>query len=483
MARPEPADGRRTIVIIGGGFSGAMTAAQILRGANQIGSSVHVMLVERRGTVGEGLAYATREPMHLLNVPAAKMSAWPDRPDDFVTWAQQRDTNVLPGDFLPRQWYGTYVHETLLATATEASRSAKLSIISDEVLGVRRHAEGGWVAELQQAVPLRAEAVVLAIGHRAPSDPIGANWEGPRTRFIGDPWLPSAVATIRPSEAVVVLGSGLTALDAVLSLAVRKHAARITLVSRNGLLPQRHAVTPVPPADLQGLVETLTALPSKVRARALLCDLRRMTRSLGAEGLDWRSVIDGLRPHTARLWQGMPVAERRRFLSRLRPFWETHRHRMAPPAAERLDAMLECGELKIWAGRVISVKAGETEVRVTVKPRGIEEHHELSAAWVINCTGPMPANRPESNPVIGSLLTQGQLCLDELALGVETTAAGNAIASGGAEVPDMFVVGTLRKPAVWESTAVPELRGQAATVAERILDRLMFSSQTEAMGF
>jgi uncharacterized NAD(P)/FAD-binding protein YdhS len=113
----------------------------------------------------------------------------------------------------------------------------------------------------------------------------------------------------------------------------------------------------------------------------------------------------------------------------------------------------------------------------------MEEQRELSAAWVINCTGPMPANRPESNPVIGSLLSQGQLCLDELALGIETTTAGNAIASGGAEVPNMFVVGTLRKPAVWESTAVPELRGQAATVAERILDRLRFSGQTEATGF
>jgi uncharacterized NAD(P)/FAD-binding protein YdhS len=142
--------------------------------------------------------------------------------------------------------------------------------------------------------------------------------------------------------------------------------------------------------------------------------------------------------------------------------------------------MLDRGDVRMIAGRVVSVREDRNKVRVFVRLRGTGQQIELAAGWVINCTGPMPSNSPQSNPVIGSLLVQGQLCLDELALGVETTAAGNAIAADGAEVPDMFVVGTLRKPAFWESTAVPELRGQAATVAERVLDRLMRHTQTPA---
>lgn len=492
ILRPEPlAEKQRTIsknpeprvVIVGGGFSGSMTAAQILRRAGQPGADtpLQVVLVERRGAVGEGLAYATREPAHLLNVPAGRMSGWPDRPDDFVQWAGQRYGNVAPADFLPRQWYGEYVRDSLLASADDAAETAKLSVVFDEVRRVARHPKGGWLVHLERGASLHADAVVLAIGHRPPSDPIGSKWLGPRTRFISDPWRPFAMNQIEPDEAVVVLGSGLTAVDAVLSIAARGRCGQITLVSRNGLLPQAHAATPVTPVDLRGLADGLIAAPGGVRARTLLWEVRRTVRALGAQGVDWRAVVDGLRPHIARLWQAMPTAERRRFISRVRPFWEIHRHRMALPVAERFAAMLDRGEVRICAGRVISVEANEKDVHVIFRPRGTDRRKELQASWVINCTGPMPSNRPESNPVIGSLLVQGQLSTDELALGLKTSPAGNAIAADGREVPGIFIVGTLRKPDLWESTAVPELRGQAETAAERILDLLTVLRQAKPL--
>jgi uncharacterized NAD(P)/FAD-binding protein YdhS len=465
-----------TVVIVGGGFSGSMTAAQIL---HRTGAPVHVSLIERRGTVGDGLAYATREPVHLLNVPAGRMSAWPDRPDDFLEWALQRYGNVLATDFVPRQWYGKYIRETLLAA--DAGDPARLSIIFDEVRRVARHPSGGWIIHLERGSSMRADAVVLAIGHRPPSDPIGRKWIGPRTRLIADPWRPFAMNAISPDEAVVVLGSGLTAVDAALSLASQPRSAEIAFVSRNGLLPQAHAETPLPPADMEPLVSKLIVESGGVRARTLLQQFRRTVQALAEQGIDWRSVVDGLRPHTARLWQAMPATERRRFLSRLRAFWEVHRHRMSFPVARRFQMMLNHRDVRMIAGRVVSVREEGNNVRVFVRLRGTGLQIELSAGWVVNCTGPMPSNSPDSNPVIGSLLVQGQLCLDELALGVETTATGNAIAADGVEVPDMFVVGTLRKPAFWESTAVPELRGQAATVAEQVLDRLKLHSQTDGL--
>ena len=131
--RPEPPgeesttgpDRTPTVVVVGGGFSGTMAAAQTLRRASQAGLDVKVVLVERRGAIGEGVAYSTREPVHLLNVPAGRMSAWPDRPDDFVRWASRRYGEVRPTDYLPRQWYGEYVRESLLSTAEEAGDSGE----------------------------------------------------------------------------------------------------------------------------------------------------------------------------------------------------------------------------------------------------------------------------------------------------------------------------------------------------------------------
>ncbi|MCI0467972.1 MAG: FAD/NAD(P)-binding protein, partial [Beijerinckiaceae bacterium] len=320
------ADSLPTVVIVGGGFSGSMTAAQILRRAGRAGVPVNVALVERRGTAGEGVAYATRDPAHLLNVRAGSMSAWPDQPEDFVEWAGERYGNVRPGDFLPRQWYGEYIRDTLIASAAGASKTAAFSAVFDEARRVSSHPGGGWLVHLERGSSLRADALVLAIGHRPPSDPFGTKWIGPRSRYIADPWRPCALSCIRPNEPVVVIGSGLTAVDAVLSLASRPRSAGITLISRNGLLPQAHAAAQAPPADLQPLVARLLSAPGGMRVRALLQELRRTARDDGAQRSDWRGIIDGLRPHTARLWQAMSLSERRRFLSRLRPYWEIHRH-------------------------------------------------------------------------------------------------------------------------------------------------------------
>jgi uncharacterized NAD(P)/FAD-binding protein YdhS len=470
---PETPAPPRTVVVVGGGFSGSMAAAQLLRSAAQAGLPLEVALVERKGAIGEGVAYGTREPAHLLNVTAGRMSAWPDRPDDFVQWASRRSGDgVSPKDFLPRQWYGEYVRETLLATARQSGQAAKLAVLFDEVRRAARHPAGGWMVHLARGASIRAEAVVLALGHRPPDDPIRRQWSGPRTRLITDPWRPFAMNVVEPDEPVVILGSGLTAVDAVLSLTRQPRQAPITLVSRRGLLPQPHADTPLPPVDMQPLVRDLVATPGGLRASTLLRKVKRLAGKVAGTGGDWRSVVDSLRPHTETLWQALSVAERQRFLSQVRPFWEVHRHRMAPAIAARFRTLLDSGAVRLVAGRVESARAEGDRVRLVLRERLKDRSIPMEAAWVVNCTGPMPSNSVESNPAVGSLIVQGLLLPDELSLGVETTSEGNAVTANGEKVSDLFVVGTLRKPASWESTAVPELRNQAAAVAGRVLGLL-----------
>ncbi|HXY34294.1 MAG TPA: FAD/NAD(P)-binding protein [Planctomycetaceae bacterium] len=457
------------IVIVGGGFCGVMTAAQILRDAARSGLGVNVVVVERQGAIGEGLAYGTRDLTHLLNVPAGRMSAWPDRPDDFVAWASRRLGPVAKSDFLPRQWYGEYVRESLLKTAQEAGPNARLNVIYDEVRRIARHPQRGWMVHFARGASRPAEAIVLAIGHRPPPDPIGRLWTGSRNRFIADPWRPFATNVVAADEPVVILGSGLTAVDAVLSLSQEPRQAPITLISRHGLLPQPHAQSPVPPADLQGIVDELLAAAGGVTMKTLFRAVRRRVRAGIEIGQDWRSIVDGLRPHTARLWQAMPTPERRRFLTELRPYWEVHRHRMAVGVAEQFKRMLDSGAVRIVTGQVASAHAEDDSVRLYVRERGDDRLLELHTAWVVNCTGPTASNSAESNPAIASLLVHGLVRPDELELGLETTADGNAIDVTGAIATDLFVVGTLRKPGCWESTAVLELRTQAQIVAERAL--------------
>jgi uncharacterized NAD(P)/FAD-binding protein YdhS len=168
----------------------------------------------------------------------------------------------------------------------------------------------------------------------------------------------------------------------------------------------------------------------------------------------------------------MSTAERQRFLTRLRPFWEVHRHRMATNVAEPFRALVDRGEVRVVAGRIESARAEDDVVKLAMRRRGCERPVECETSWVINCTGPVPSNSVESNPVIGSLLLSGVLRPDELSLGIDTTPEGQAIDADGRAVPDLLLVGTLRKSGDWESTAVPELRAQAAAAADKVLGLL-----------
>ena len=274
---------------------------------------------------------------------------------------------------------------------------------------------------------------------------------------------------LAPDEAVVILGSGLTAVDTVLSLSRQPRRAPIWLVSRRGLVPQTHASSPVAPVDLRLMLESLRAAPGGLRLDALLRAMRAKLREVRAEGGDWRGVVDGVRPHTATIWGALSLADRRRFLGSVRPYWEVHRHRMAPGVAERFGALVQEGRVRIVAGSVAAAQADDDGVRLYVRERGADRLVELRAGVVINCTGPAASNSAESNPAIGSLLVHGWVRPDILSLGLETTRDGVVVDAHGVVAADLFVVGTLRKFAVWESTAVPELRVQAEQVGARVV--------------
>lgn len=466
-AEPSMSNNQPTVVIVGGGFSGAATAAQLLRRSNLARFPLNVILVERQGAIGEGVAYGTHDPLHLLNVPSGRMSAWPDAPDDFANWIASRYGVHDRAAFVRRKWYGEYVRETLLKAAHEVGGTAKLTVLFDEVRRISRRPDKGWLVSYAKSVSTTCNAVVLAIGHRSPTDPIGRNWAGPRVRYISDPWLPFVTNAIAAHDPVVILGSGLTAVDTVLSLSHTPRTAPIWLLSRRGLMPQMHSGVPAPAFNFESLMAEWTSKP--LRINDLLKAIRKQIKSIVASGGDWRTAIDGLRPHTSKIWQSLSFADRRRFLTHLRPFWEIHRHRTAVDVANRFRDLIAKGLVKVIAGRVSAAQSDEKGVRLFVRERGEERSLEINAGWVMNCTGPSASNSAESNPVIGSLLVHDWAAADPLSLGLESNSEGNVLDAKGDPTPNLFVVGTLRKPNLWESTAVPELRVQAGNVAESIL--------------
>ncbi len=445
---------------MGGGASGTLLAAQLLRTAR---GPLRVALLEKSGRVGPGLAYSTESASHLLNVPAGRMSAFPDDPEHFLRWVRRFEPATGPGDFVQRRRYGRYLEAVLREAREGAAPGVHLEPLVGEVVSISQADEAHQV-ELVDGTVLEARKVVLAVGNALPADlPVEDGDLYIDSRYVRSPWAEGALRHIRPHHSVMLIGTGLTMVDTVLSLAERGHEGRIHALSRHGLLPHVHR----PGVMASKAVD----ISEPRRVRAILGALRREARSAG-EGADWRGVMDALRPQTASLWRDLPEPERRRFLRHLRAFWDVHRHRMAPEVGETLAQLRRVGLLRLHAARVRGFRVTDVEwVTVRVRPRGWTDEAMFRVHHVINCTGP-DASIARGHPLLRGLLEARLAQPDALGLGLATDADGALLDAEGRSSEGLFTLGPLRRGDLWESTAVPEIRVQAQALSRLLLERL-----------
>jgi uncharacterized NAD(P)/FAD-binding protein YdhS len=446
-----------SIVIIGGGASGTLTAAHLL--SDRRTGHRDITLIERGAWVQRGIAYRTTCPAHLLNVPAANMSAFPDDPTHFLTWASRRVPGTTPGSFLPRQLFGDYLSCVLTQAEHAARPHAHLRRMAGEVIDVIPRVEDAVVV-LADGRRLEADAVVLALGTFPPAPPPGApaRFLSDR-RYVADPWAPDAFGHLDADAEVLLIGTGLTAVDVALALRERGHRGRMHAISRRGLLPRAH---------LPGLPAAQPWLPTAVTTRGMLAELRNQVRSVESDGGDWRQVIDSLRGATPHLWARLSDDERRRFARHAARYWDAHRHRMAPAVAHEMTLLQWSGQLSVSAGRLSGFAAAADHLRVQ-----IGRHHAtetISVGGVINCTGPQTDVRAVGDPLLNRLMERASVRPDGLQLGLDTTVEGEVTDRSGSVSGVLWTVGALRKGQAWESTAIPEIRQQTSSLARRLGD-------------
>lgn len=420
------------IVIVGAGFSGTMLAVHLAA------AGVRVTLVDRPDRVAGGLAYATCAPEHVLNVRAGNMSAFPDAPDHFARWLEARGEGDA-GTFAGRRVYRRYLAETLDA-------APGIDIVDGEAVSVQ--ADG---VKLATGASLTADAVVIALGNLPPA-PIAAFDQ--TADYANDPWHPDGRATIARLAAqdgdVLAVGTGLTMIDTVLSLDAQGFAGRIVATSRRGLLPRAHAAHAVPKL----------APPVHRRPIALLRWVRRH-----AAHHDWRGVVDALRPITADIWRSWSAADKASFMRHLRPWWDVHRHRIAPHVAARMDGLIAHGRLVVRAGRIEAVDGQ----RVALRTRGETVAEPLQVAGVVNCTGPQGDIRRSAHGLIRDLLASGAARTDTFGLGLDIDEDCRVLGDVGVS---LYAIGPMTRGAYWEIVAVPDIRVQAARLAGVIANDL-----------
>ncbi len=426
------------MAIVGGGFSGAMLAARLAE------RGVASTLINRTADFGLGVAYSTPFDGHLLNVRTARMSALADQPDHFVRWLEANHPAFAdPDGFAPRVIFGRYVQARL--ETVEAAHPGLITRVVGEVSAI---APDG--VALLDGRRIAAGAVVLATGNPAPRTAASDAVE----TVIGDPWAAGTLDRIGRDDDVVIIGTGLTMVDMLLMVEARGWVGRATALSRRGLLPRAHADQPDPPTS-----PTPALLNGPLSRR--LGEARRLSRTTV-----WREVMEGLRPITADLWCEADIKTRGRIVRHLRPWWDVHRHRLAPSIGAHIQRLIAHGRLSVLTGRVRAIAADDAGVRVEWRPRQGPGQAPLTGRWLIDCTG--PGHAADADPLTSPLLAAGRARLDPLRLGLDLDAAGRVLDAEGRPDPALFVLGPPARAAFWETIAVPDIRKRIEDVAEAL---------------
>ncbi|NBA97704.1 FAD/NAD(P)-binding protein [Pseudomonas sp. R5(2019)] len=455
------------ILIIGGGLSGTLLAMQLLR----LPGKRRVLVIEPRSELGRGEAYSATERKHTLNANAARMSVDPDNPDDLTLWLQaylaaggwpEADRLHLPVAelFPPRGIFGLYVQQRL-AEAQALNPGSSVTHVQAEAVDVQPGDAGAQVL-LSDGRLLSGRFVVLATGVYAASR-TAQRETGELNAAAVDPWDVTAMRALDPHGRVLIIGAGLTMVDALVSLQLAGHRGPIDVLSRHGLLPHVRRQPPGWPDFLAA--DTGLRSPLQL-SRALRAECRKAAE----RGIDWQAPLDTVRVHIGRLWSQASEVQRRQFVRHLRPWWESHHHRSPPQGAVLIERLLDEGRLRIRAATLQGLEAvGEGMVSIRVRFRGQAHSTRLEAAALINSTGIQYDWRKVDKSLPQKLFERGLVQAGPLALGIAAAPDGAVLGADGERSDYLFSLGPPLRGQWWESTAVTDVALQAKALAQRLV--------------
>lgn len=456
------------VAVIGGGFSGAAFALHLVRrgGANN-GQRVRVNVFEPRVQLGAGLAYGTDDPSHRINVPAARMSLYPDDPHSFQRYVEthpslRADEGIQASDgqlYPQRSLFGAYVASELAPYL----KSGAIHHHRSTVQNVTR-TQTGWAITDDTGAVANADILVIATTHPAPLVPSVLQAFQHHPKLVADATVKHALTEIGEDETVLIVGNGLTSADVIATLQRQGHKGRIVAISRRGLRSRGHsAIAQEPFGDF-------LSEPAR-RASQLLRNIRQRLREAQAEGLSWHAVIDAVRSQGAGIWQALPLAEKRRIVRFARPFWDVHRFRIAPQVEQVVESALSEYRLEVLAASLRAVRSSGNGFEVVLAPKAAD-HVTRHFDRIIVTTGPAHGGILESQAFLQALHAAGHLENCMTGLGVACDAASRAIGTDGKPRASLFIAGPLARGTFGELMGLPQVTEHAVFVADQVASAL-----------
>lgn len=445
----------KRIAIIGGGFSGISVAAHLISKSSK---PFQLYLIDKN-KLGKGVAYSTRDPHHFLNVRAINMSAFEEDREHFWRWLQEHkdlvrsvySSEFASHSYFPRLLYGHYLEDVLERAKQEAlTKKINFHIIQDEVVALSKD-NGNLTIEFKQSPALCVNAAVLAVGI-----PSKKQLNNPHVLHMWDDAARlQECASLSSDKSILLLGSGLTAVDVICTLSRIGFKGRIIALSRSGSFPKEHEH--LPPEKLHSCPLDPSLLPPKLKALDLLKEWRKLLRQNPSK-IYWKQLIESVRPHIPRLFQRLDLFEKKCFFRHLLSVWNKHRHCMAPIPAKIIHDLLHEGRLELIKGHL----------------ERLEPASKLPIAVVIDCSGTNYRIAEETHPLHWRLLKNGIAVADSLGMGFRPVAGHEFLIHAH---PPVWTLGGTLFGERFETIAVPELRHQAKDIAEAIVRFLATDEQ------
>jgi uncharacterized NAD(P)/FAD-binding protein YdhS len=358
-----------------------------------------------------------------------------------VKWMEARGLVYGASDFIPRQIFGSYLAE-VVHEALGAHPQHRVQFFMERLEVIQPDGNNGYALRSAKH-DFTAQHVWMATGNFSPADIVSNPEVVQHPNYLGDPWRGAGLRFIPNGASILLVGTGLTMVDQVLSLQAQGHRGAIYALSRRGFYPQPHQLSPA--------YSWFAAYEVPTSPLSLLQLVRSEARRAAELGIPWTSVVNDLRAYTPMLWQNWDLSQRQQFLRHVRPYWEVHRHRLPAASIAALNALEGRGQLMRFGARLADVSATEQGFCVRFVPRGAKEAQTLDVNWILNCTGPQSLGKKLNESWIQSGMAHELLKADALNLGIELSTKAN---------DRLHLIGPPRKGSSWESTALREIRQQ-----------------------
>ena len=366
---------KNKLVIIGDGFAAAVSAIHLLRK----GIPADALTIIGAGSLGKGNAYGCVSPSFRLNVREDLPIVFSEDPLHFARWAEANiddpEAKTSAGFFYRRADFGRYVAELIAAEVG----FEKIQRIPSKATRLNQAHDGLWKLGTADGGLFYAEKVIIATGNSPPTWPCPIKTElGEQVdpRLIENPWTGQYLATIQPEEHVVLLGGGLTALDAIYALAEQGHRGRITIVGPRPLFP---------PTQAQWARQKQPNWPEKLSPAKLVRFMRQYLPSAPTTSTEWQCAWEELRPNLNAIWQQFTPHQRQSLFKRLGWAWSLYRFRASPQTIKAYEQLRANHQIQFAVGRAKQVECSKGTITVQ-----LNNGQRIQADRIVNCTGVGP---------------------------------------------------------------------------------------------